>query len=123
MHWAYFLMLLSTAQKQNQQWEQFKTTYNKIYESLDEENIRKQSFLQNLDQIQAHNERYKQGFESYEMAINEFSDQDIKEFEQKMTLKSGLEYSLESVTLAVQSLEEEAKKLELTRIWQEFKVI
>lgn len=117
MHWTILLMLLSTVQKQNKQWEEFKVTYNKVYDNFDEEIERKQYFLKNLDKIEIHNERYKQGLESYKLELNELSDQNLKEIQ-----SSGLQYSLESVNLAIQDLEEETKNIQLNRIWKEFKV-
>lgn len=122
MHWTILLMLLSTVQKQNKQWEEFKVTYNKVYDNFDEEIERKQYFLKNLDKIEMHNERYKQGLESYKLELNELSDQNLKEIQQEFTVGSGLQYSLESVNLAIQDLEEETKNIQLNRIWKEFKV-
>lgn len=55
--------------------------YNKRYDSIDEETNRKRIFYENLHKIKLHNERFRQGLETFEMGINHFSDMTSSEFD------------------------------------------
>ncbi|XP_034475965.1 cathepsin L1-like [Drosophila innubila] len=55
-------------------WDSYKSDFNKVYITPFEEDRRKQIFLKNVEVIDAHNERYFAGEETYEQGINEFTD-------------------------------------------------
>jgi len=56
------------------EWEQFKGMHGKFYSSQQEEASRKQIFEDNIARIQAHNQLYLSGLESYSLAMNQFTD-------------------------------------------------
>ena len=49
--------------------------FSKDYSTEIEEQLRKKVFLDNVETIQKHNQLYEAGEKSYEMGINEFSDE------------------------------------------------
>jgi len=61
-------------------WRDFKRTHNKTYDSSEEEAARFHIYIDNHRKIQDHNEEYKAGRKSYEMAINKFGDMSGGEF-------------------------------------------
>uniref|UniRef100_A0A8C5WIB1 Cathepsin K n=1 Tax=Leptobrachium leishanense TaxID=445787 RepID=A0A8C5WIB1_9ANUR len=56
------------------QWELFKKTYLKQYNSQENEGFRRQIWEKNLRLITAHNLGYAKGFSTFEMAMNRFGD-------------------------------------------------
>lgn len=62
------------------QWEAFKATHGKQYESGAEELFRKKIFVQNSLNIARHNEKHARGHVSYKLAMNEFGDMLHHEF-------------------------------------------
>ncbi|XP_017868682.1 PREDICTED: cathepsin L1-like [Drosophila arizonae] len=66
------------------EWETYKLEYDKVYESEEEELLRKLIFIDNKRQIDRHNQRYRLNMESYEMGVNQFTDMLDKEFESLM---------------------------------------
>lgn len=50
---------------------------------MQEELKRKEIYYENLQKINTHNIRYKNGLETFEMGVNHFSDLTPKEFEEK----------------------------------------
>lgn len=48
--------------------------FDKSYNSIENEQRRKEIFFDNLKNIREHNEKYKKGESSYEQGINQFSD-------------------------------------------------
>jgi len=75
------LLLLCAAVCQAMTWEEFKSTYNRSYESAADEALRKAVFLQNVDLIESHNANADK---SFTMGMNEFGDMSAKEFASKM---------------------------------------
>lgn len=53
--------------------------HNKTYENETEEKQRFNNFIENLNFINEHNERFKQGIESYELGMNKNCDLSDKE--------------------------------------------
>ncbi|XP_030246104.1 cathepsin L1-like [Drosophila navojoa] len=66
------------------EWETYKLDYEKVYESKEEELLRKLIFFDNKKQIDRHNQRYRLNKESYEMGVNQFTDMLDKEFDSLM---------------------------------------
>ncbi|XP_064551854.1 cathepsin L-like [Drosophila montana] len=56
------------------EWDDFKYQFDKIYGDEAEEQLRMLIFQDNKKIIDAHNERWAAGEESYEMGVNQFSD-------------------------------------------------
>lgn len=83
MNLPILLLILGASQRENLQWEDFKLTYNKNYETIQEEAYRKSIFLKNLKEIETHNRKFEQGLESFSKGLNEFSDMDPDEFKNK----------------------------------------
>ena len=52
----------------------YKLKFNKIYQSVDEENTRFSNFISSFMKIESHNELMRKGQKQYKMAINHFSD-------------------------------------------------
>lgn len=52
----------------------FQNSYAKVYNSKDEEVLRKSIFFGNLQFIQDHNRRYANEEESYSVQVNQFAD-------------------------------------------------
>ncbi|RZB40635.1 Inhibitor I29 domain containing protein [Asbolus verrucosus] len=63
-----------TDEEINQKWIEFKETYEKYYADPEEDNFRKQIFIESLQKVEAHNEKYNQGLVTYTLGINQFSD-------------------------------------------------
>lgn len=78
---ALYLFYTTSASKlvvNKQIWEQFKTKFQKTYDSLDEEEKRYEIFLQNVKSYQDHNKSGK----TFQKGINQFSDLTFQEFSQ-----------------------------------------
>lgn len=58
----------------------------KQYSDAEENELRKQIFLENKKMIEKHNEEYKDGKVSFEMGLNEYSDLSHEEFKKQMNL-------------------------------------
>ncbi|GBL76482.1 Sulfotransferase 1 family member D1 [Araneus ventricosus] len=54
-------------------WENFKKTYQKIYDA-EEEEMRRKNFEENYRKISEHNQRYEQGMQSFHLGFNVFAD-------------------------------------------------
>lgn len=64
----------------DQQWEEFKTTHNKLYETDLEEQMRKEIFHGHLKTIKMHNYLHDHGKKSYRLGVNEYADLEHTEF-------------------------------------------
>ncbi|KAL7738233.1 hypothetical protein ACLKA6_006565 [Drosophila palustris] len=73
---------ITLADVQAAEWEAFKLEFNKNYEDESEDRQRMQVFQDNKRIIDAHNQRWAAGEESYEMGINQFTDLLEEEFHQ-----------------------------------------
>ncbi|XP_073714025.1 cystein proteinase inhibitor protein salarin-like [Misgurnus anguillicaudatus] len=58
----------------DEEWESWKITYKKKYNSPEEETIRRAAWEKNKIYIEAHNKQYEQGLTSFTMGLNQFSD-------------------------------------------------
>ncbi|TDG42264.1 hypothetical protein AWZ03_011323 [Drosophila navojoa] len=65
------------------EWNSYKSEFGKIYDES-EEWLRKLIFRDNKKIIDAHNERWAAGDESYEMGLNQFSDMLPKEISERL---------------------------------------
>ncbi|XP_034478220.1 cathepsin L-like [Drosophila innubila] len=79
-----YVQAISYADVLESEWNTFKTEYGKIYENKDEEQLRRQIFIDNKEMIDKHNKLYIAGEETYEMGVNQFTDLLAKEFESLM---------------------------------------
>ncbi|KAK7462514.1 hypothetical protein BaRGS_00038450 [Batillaria attramentaria] len=61
-------------------WADFKTKFDRQYGSSDEEDYRKQLFMDNIKKFEAHNKDYINGKTTYVMDINQFTDMTFEEF-------------------------------------------
>jgi len=73
----------------DQQWEAFKSRYNKNYEN-GVEGSRRAIWEDNYDFMEEHNKAYFSGFESYSVGENEFNDMTNAEF---VSMMNGLQTS------------------------------
>ncbi|CAL1548189.1 unnamed protein product [Lymnaea stagnalis] len=64
-------------------WVVFKSQHNKTYHG-DEDVIRRFIWQSNLQKIEAHNERYAQGLETYYLGENKYADMTVEEFRRTM---------------------------------------
>ncbi|KAK4876097.1 hypothetical protein RN001_012519 [Aquatica leii] len=69
----------------NEKWITFKNNFNKQYSNTVEEKFRFKVFIENLNKIDAHNEKYDKGLVSYALGINQFSDLLNSEFLKRMS--------------------------------------
>ncbi|CAG9855679.1 unnamed protein product [Phyllotreta striolata] len=77
---VFFYYLLSfLVDSDKQQWNAFKTEFNKSYDSIDDAR-RFNIFKENINNIQNHNIKFKNGEVTYEQDINRFADLTDDEF-------------------------------------------
>ncbi|KAF7287548.1 digestive cysteine proteinase 1-like [Rhynchophorus ferrugineus] len=75
----------------DEEWANFKTKFNKSYESEEESQKRYEIFKENYHKVLEHNKKYEAGEVTSSLAINQFSDQSSDEFSsQACGLKCGL---------------------------------
>lgn len=55
-------------------WNNYLTTFEKEYKSIAERSHRFEVFVKNYELIVSHNEKFKSGLESFQMAVNRFTD-------------------------------------------------
>merc|ERR1712126_759464 len=55
-------------------WELFKTVHKKSYETEAEELLRKEIFLNNVQKVEEHNQKFEAGEVSFKLGVNQFSD-------------------------------------------------
>ncbi|XP_050508630.1 procathepsin L-like [Diabrotica virgifera virgifera] len=67
-------------------WNNFKTKYNKTYKNEVEENEKFTVFKDNLEEIRRHNSRYEDGLETYKKGITVFADLSKRQFDKKYQL-------------------------------------
>merc|ERR1711872_670045 len=61
-------------------WELFKTVHKKSYETEAEELLRKEIFLNNVQKVEEHNQKFEAGEVSFKLGVNQFSDLIESEF-------------------------------------------
>ncbi|KAK1151588.1 cathepsin K-like [Acipenser oxyrinchus oxyrinchus] len=67
------------------EWEEWKQTYRKQYNGMNEEVIRRAVWEKNMKLIAAHNQEYELGMHSYELGMNQLGDMTTEEMAEKMT--------------------------------------
>ncbi|XP_078410863.1 testin-2-like [Cetorhinus maximus] len=85
---TYILTVISMASTNpiiDEEWESWKQEYGKSYPSLEEDQARREIWLDNLEKIEAHNAQYRQGNSMYQMAMNGFGDLTPMEFDHLFT--------------------------------------
>jgi cathepsin L len=79
IHFAILLVSVGLSLANNQDWPTFKTIHKKQY-TIEEDAQRRAYWQQNVNEINAHNERAKAGQETYTKGVNEYSDLSFEEF-------------------------------------------
>ncbi|XP_037917542.1 crustapain-like [Hermetia illucens] len=64
----------------DEEWENFKTKFNKRYKNAEEEEYRKGIFAKSLKKIQEHNKKYDAGEVSFKQGINHLADLTVNEY-------------------------------------------
>ncbi|XP_074038120.1 procathepsin L [Leptinotarsa decemlineata] len=70
----------SNEQKMQEEWNSFRTTFNKVYPTAEEEALRREIFFENRAKIDRLNDEYSQGRRSYVQRLNPFADLLLHEF-------------------------------------------
>lgn len=65
-------------------WKMFKDKYVKVYNTIEDEAIRRAIFNENIMEVQKHNLEYDLGMHTYTLGMNEFSDMTVEEFDEQM---------------------------------------
>ncbi|XP_066947853.1 digestive cysteine proteinase 2-like [Macrobrachium rosenbergii] len=77
----------------SQQWEDFKLTHAKAYTNAKEDLYRKAIFESNLKFVEEHNERFRKGEVTFDVAMNKFGDMTTEEFVAQMTGLDKVDYT------------------------------
>jgi hypothetical protein len=64
-------------------WKIYKSFYQKVYATDDEEKQRCRKFIDNLKMIVRENLRFDKGVKSFKLHMNQFGDMDLEEFQKK----------------------------------------
>ena len=67
-------------EKKIAKWNNFKATFGRKFRDLQHEYERQKIFNDELDFIKEHNEKFKKGFFTFTVGINNFSDWTLQEF-------------------------------------------
>ncbi|XP_065134235.2 protein CTLA-2-beta-like isoform X3 [Paramisgurnus dabryanus] len=59
---------------EDEEWESWKITYKKKYNSPEEESIRRAAWEKTKIFVKAHNQKYEQGLTSFTVGVNQFAD-------------------------------------------------
>ncbi|KAL1505335.1 hypothetical protein ABEB36_004924 [Hypothenemus hampei] len=84
----FFISLLQFALTENS-FKNFQVQFRKKYVNNSELLLREQIFAKNLEQIEQHNARFRQGLVTYEMGVNKFSDLTSEEFQAFLRAKES----------------------------------
>jgi len=92
----------------NREFELFKVKHQKSYDDYNVEQLRKQIFKDNKEQIDRHNKRYAAGKETYKMGVNQFTDLLPSEFKSLMLtsyntsdMSASIEYTYSPLNLTI----------------------
>ena len=77
----------SAALTKDELWNDFKLKFNRNYRSFKDDLFRKQIFLNNVEEVEKHNEKYELGLSTYKQGINEYSDWTWEEFQDTVLMK------------------------------------
>ncbi|XP_073721333.1 protein CTLA-2-beta isoform X2 [Misgurnus anguillicaudatus] len=64
----------------DEEWESWKITYNKKYNSPEEESFRRAIWEKTKIFVEAHNQKYEQGLSSFNVGLNKFADMTKEEW-------------------------------------------
>jgi len=99
----------SAALTQDQAWEEFKLQFKKGYKSLVDETVRKQIFVNNLEEVEKHNAKFDLGLSSYRQGINFYSDWTWEEFKDTVLMNEISELEMAQHTLGKPQLHQTKK--------------
>jgi len=74
------LAYVATAQPVDSEWESFKVKFERSYSSVEEHDIRRSIFADNLRLILSHNAEHAKGLHTYTLGVNRFADLTNEEF-------------------------------------------
>jgi cathepsin L len=66
--------------QQAEQWNEYKQSFGKVYETVEEDIRRFHIFVANQRIVEQHNEEFKNGQHTYELGMNQFADMTNEEF-------------------------------------------
>nr|XP_023021655.1 crustapain-like [Leptinotarsa decemlineata] len=69
----------------DEEWSNFKSKFNKVYNTPEEEVRRFEIFKDNLNHVREHQKKYDAGEVTYSLGINDFSDLTTEEFKIRYT--------------------------------------
>ncbi|XP_017473993.1 PREDICTED: digestive cysteine proteinase 2 [Rhagoletis zephyria] len=64
----------------DQEWEEYKSKFNKVYTDAQEDNMRRERFVKSKQTVEEHNKKYENGEVTWKMAINHLSDLTEEEY-------------------------------------------
>ncbi|XP_037954527.1 cathepsin L-like proteinase [Teleopsis dalmanni] len=64
----------------DQEWEEYKKTYEKVYENTQEDKMRRELYSRSKAKIEDHNKKYMNGEVTWKMAINHLADLKEEEY-------------------------------------------
>lgn len=98
------------------EWDSYKSEFGKIYDET-EDWLRKLIFRDNKKIIDAHNERWAAGDESYEMALNQFSDMLTREISETIGTNAAMDLQKVDMEFYADWSDEENFELPATVNW------
>ncbi|XP_055360438.1 uncharacterized protein LOC114845312 isoform X2 [Betta splendens] len=111
---ALWLSLYLVRPSLDEQWEQWKTKYKKLYKNQNEEELRRRIWEQNMEMIEVHNQEAKQGNHSYTLGMNQFGDRVSVEMPVMKASNRMLRHILAKISRKMTVLDQELK----IQIWE-----
>ncbi|XP_023020969.1 cathepsin L-like proteinase [Leptinotarsa decemlineata] len=71
----------------DEEWNSYKQKFNKKYNTPQDDALHRSIYEKNVQKIDAHNQRFKAGQETWEMGINQFTDMTEEESKKSFGLK------------------------------------
>ncbi|KAG5879821.1 hypothetical protein JTB14_007673 [Gonioctena quinquepunctata] len=90
--------LSSAEELLQQEWGSFRTRFNKVYQSAEEESFRREIFFENRAKINRANEEYARGKRSFVQQVNFYADMLLHEFTQSL---NGYNRSISAPTIGI----------------------
>jgi len=69
------------------EWEAFKIKFERSYSSIEEHDLRRSVFAENLKLIESHNAEHAKGVHTFTLGVNKFADFTNKEYRQMLSFK------------------------------------